>query len=156
MPLLIVRMALSFSNMTLELNIFNLQRQPSGFDDVEFSTLHWVEDSVLDDARDDVFAIEYEPFLVNDEPKYDAFEFDDLCSTVDCLLPAASETVSPPTLELKPLPDSLKYAFIGPNESLPVIIASDLDGDQETKLIALLRENKEALGWTLGLSLIHI
>jgi len=33
----------SFSNMTLELNIFNIQRQPSGFDDIEFSTLHWVE-----------------------------------------------------------------------------------------------------------------
>ena len=33
---------------------------------------------------------------------------------------------------------------------MPAIIASDLDGDQETKLISLLRENKEALGWTLG------
>jgi len=30
---------LSFSNMTLELNIFNLRRQYSGFDDMEFSTL---------------------------------------------------------------------------------------------------------------------
>ena len=50
---------------------------------------------------------------------------------------------------MKPLPNSLKYAFLGPDESLPVIIASDLDGDQETKLIALPRENKEALGWTL-------
>ena len=91
---------------------------------------------------------------MNDEPEYDAFEFDDLYSTADCLLTAASEstpeTVFPPALELKPFPDSLKYAFLGPNKSLPVIIASDLDGDQETKLIALLRENKEALGWTLG------
>ena len=145
---------LYFGNMTVELNIFNLQRQPSGFDDMEFATLHWVEDSMLDDAYVDVFAVEYESFLVNNEPKYDAFEFDDLYSIADCLLTAASEsaseTVSPPALELKPLPDSLKYAFLGPNESFPIIIASDLDGDQETKLIALLRENKEALGWTLG------
>ena len=87
---------------------------------------------------------------MNDEPEYDTFEFDDLYSTADCLLTAASESAFPPTLELKPLPDSLKYAFLGPNESFPVIIASDLDGDQETKLITLLRENKEALGWTLG------
>ena len=36
--------------------------------------------------------IEYESFLVNDEPEYDAFEFDDLYSTVDCLLTAASES----------------------------------------------------------------
>ena len=85
---------------------------------MEFSTLHWVEDSILDDACDDVFVVEYESFLVNDEPEYDAFEFDDLCSTADCLLTAASESgpesVSPPALELKLLPDSLKYAFLGP------------------------------------------
>jgi len=51
---------------------------------------------------------------------------------------------------LKPLPDSLTYTFLGPDESLPVIIASDLDQDQEDQLIALIRENKEAIGWTLG------
>jgi len=33
-------MRLSFGNMTLELNIFNLQRQPLGFDDIETSTLN--------------------------------------------------------------------------------------------------------------------
>ena len=51
---------------------------------------------------------------------------------------------------MKPLLDSLKYAFLGPDESLCVIITSDLDRDQEDKLITLLRENKEAIGWTLG------
>jgi len=30
-----------------------------------------------------------------------------------------------------------------------VIVAANLDRDQEDKLIALLRENKEAIGWTL-------
>ena len=58
---------------------------------------------------------------------------------------------SPSTsLELKPLSDSLRYSFFGPNESLHVIIVSDLHLDQEEKLIALLRENKEVIGWTLG------
>jgi len=42
-------MRLSFGNMTLELNIFNLQRQPSRFDDKETSTLNWVEDSIFYD-----------------------------------------------------------------------------------------------------------
>jgi len=107
-------MRLFFGNITLELNIFNLQRQPSGFDDMEFSTLHWVGDSILEDAYDDVFAAEYESFLVNDEPEYDAFEFDDLYSIGDCFITAASETISRPALELKPLSDSLKYAFLGP------------------------------------------
>jgi len=52
------------------------------------------------------------------------------------------------SLDLKPLPDSLKYAFLGPNESFLLIIAFDLDQDQDGKLPDLLRENKEALGWT--------
>jgi len=117
---------MSYGNMTLELNIFNLQRQPFGFDDMEFSTLNWVKDSVFDD----MFAAEYESFLINDEPGYHVFEFNDLCSDADCLLTTVSESVpesiSPPTIELKPLPDSLKYAFLGPDKSLPTIIASDL------------------------------
>ena len=84
---------------------------------------------------------------MHDVPEYDVFEFDDLYSTANYLLTVVSEStskfVSPPALELKPLPDSLKYAFIGPDDSLPVIIASDLERDQEDKLIALLRENRK-------------
>jgi len=48
---------------------------------------------------------------------------------------------------LKPLLDFLKYTFLRPDESLSVIIASDLEDD---RLIALLRENKKAISWTLG------
>ena len=36
-----------------------------------------------------------------------------------------------PTLELKPLPDYLKYIFLGPNNTLPIIISSKLDQEQE-------------------------
>jgi len=39
---------------------------------------------------------------------------------------------------------------LGANESLLVIIASNLDQDQEEKLIDLLKENKEGIGQTLG------
>jgi len=77
---------LSFGNMTLELNIFNMQGQSFGFDDMEFSTLNWAEDSVFNDDFDDMFVAEYESFLVDDEPEYKVFEFDDLCSTADSLL----------------------------------------------------------------------
>jgi hypothetical protein len=38
----------------------------------------------------------------------------------------------PPKLELKLLPNHLKYAFLGPGETLPVIIASNLTFDQES------------------------
>jgi len=63
---------------------------------------------------------------------------------------STAKSVSLVALELEPLPDSLKYVFLWPNESLPIIITSDLDRDQGDKLIPLLKENKEALGWTLG------
>jgi len=121
---------------------------------MKITTLNWVGDSVFYDAFDNVLATEYASFLIDDEVEYDVFEFDDLCSTANCLFTAMSEFVAesifPIALELKTLPDSLKYAFLGLDESVPVIIASDLDQAQEDKLISLLRENKEAPGWTLG------
>jgi hypothetical protein len=51
---------------------------------------------------------------------------------------------------LKPLADKLKYAFLGSNDTLPVIIAFDLQKDQESELISVLKEHKEAIGWTLA------
>jgi len=54
-----------------------------------------------------------------------------------------------PKKELKPLPNNLKYKFLGPADTLPVIIASDLHVAQEEKLLDVLREHKEAIGWTI-------
>ncbi|XP_074336985.1 uncharacterized protein LOC141674164 [Apium graveolens] len=64
----------------------------------------------------------------------------------------ASEPVepSPPELELKPLPNTLKYKFLGPNKSFPVIIASNLTASQEEELLSVLKENKEAIGWSIS------
>ena len=119
-------MRLFFDDMTLELNIINRKRQPSGFDDTEFPILNWMEDSILDDSFDDMFTAEYESFMMNDELECDVFEFYDLCSTDDCLLTttfeSAAESISPLALELKPLSNSLKYAFLGLDESLPIIL----------------------------------
>nr|XP_027085047.1 uncharacterized protein LOC113707084 [Coffea arabica] len=57
--------------------------------------------------------------------------------------------VQAPVLELKPLPEHLKYAYLGDNETLSVIISSALSKIQEEKLIRILREHKEAIGWTI-------
>ncbi|XP_040369382.1 uncharacterized protein LOC121051265 [Rosa chinensis] len=56
----------------------------------------------------------------------------------------------PPTLDMKPLPSHLKYAFIGENHKLPVIISSCLSALQEQKLLRMLDEHKEAIGWTIA------
>jgi hypothetical protein len=70
---------------------------------------------------------------------------------LDKMMMTLAEIVVPdsPKKELKPLLDSLKYKFLGPAESLPVIIASDLKDAQEEELLEVLREHKEAIGWTI-------
>ena len=67
-------------------------------------------------------------------------------------LPLTSSLIPPQSskLELKILPDTLKYVFLGSNDTLPVIIASDLNADQEDQLIKILKEQKEAIGWTIA------
>ncbi|CAM9000343.1 unnamed protein product [Rhodiola kirilowii] len=58
--------------------------------------------------------------------------------------------VQAPTVELKPLPEHLKYAFLGENDTLPVIIKSWLKANQERRLIIVLTEHKLAIRWTLA------
>ena len=55
-----------------------------------------------------------------------------------------------PQLELKPLPSGLKYAYLGPSETFPVIISSALNEEHEGKLLNVLRDHKLALGWTIA------
>ncbi|XP_026428764.1 uncharacterized protein LOC113324681 [Papaver somniferum] len=59
-------------------------------------------------------------------------------------------SVKAPTLELKSLLDTLKYVFLGNENTLPVIIASDLEPDQESILVSVLSEHKTAIGWTIA------
>ncbi|CAM8934479.1 unnamed protein product [Rhodiola kirilowii] len=58
--------------------------------------------------------------------------------------------VQAPEVELKPLPGHLKYAFLGENATLPVIIKSGLETDQERRLVEVLSRHKLAIGWTLA------
>ncbi|XP_052486215.1 uncharacterized protein LOC128041001 [Gossypium raimondii] len=56
----------------------------------------------------------------------------------------------PPTLELKALPDHLKYVFLGEKDTLPVIVSNRLTKDEEESLVRVLKEYKEAIGWTIA------
>ena len=76
---------------------------------------------------------------------------DALLETTPLVSKEKEETVVPDSQkkELKPLPDNLKYKFLGPANALPVIIAFDLIDAQEEELLDVLREHKEAIGWTI-------
>ncbi|CAN6723549.1 unnamed protein product [Malus baccata var. baccata] len=67
--------------------------------------------------------------------------------STNMLLPSV---IQAPVLELKPLPDHLKYAFLGEEETLPIIVSSSLTALEEEKLIRVLKEHKTAIGWTLA------
>jgi hypothetical protein len=72
--------------------------------------------------------------------------FIDLVLSHKKLLPSILQA---PDLELKALPDNLKYVFLGDNNTLLVIIAKGLTSVQEEKLVKLLCDHKTAIGWTL-------
>ncbi|RDY05734.1 hypothetical protein CR513_10370, partial [Mucuna pruriens] len=64
---------------------------------------------------------------------------------------AASKPPSPPSpvVELKPLPEHLKYAYLEDDQKLLVIIANNLQSEQEERLLHVLRKHMKAIGWIL-------
>ena len=56
----------------------------------------------------------------------------------------------PPKMEQKPLPSHLRYAYLGEAYTLPVIISASLIATEENKLLRVLRDHKDALGWSLA------
>ena len=56
----------------------------------------------------------------------------------------------PPIVEEKQLPNHLRYAYLGEESTLPVIISSSLSNMEEEKLLKILKEHKEAIGWSLA------
>ncbi|XP_075099534.1 uncharacterized protein LOC142176304 [Nicotiana tabacum] len=55
------------------------------------------------------------------EPQFESVELEKKATP-----PAKPSIEEPPKLELKPLPDHLRYVFLSPNSTLPVIISSGL------------------------------
>ncbi|GKB66149.1 uncharacterized protein Tco_0927561, partial [Tanacetum coccineum] len=58
--------------------------------------------------------------------------------------------VQAPKLELKKLHDHLKYLFLGEGDTLPVISSTKLTPVEDERLIRILRDYKEAIGWTVA------
>ena len=55
----------------------------------------------------------------------------------------------PLKMEQKPLPIHLRYAYLGDASTLPVIILASLTATEKDKLLRVLRDYKDALGWSL-------
>src|SRR3954471_11228546 len=54
-----------------------------------------------------------------------------------------------PVFELKPLPDTLKYAYLDEKKIYPVIISANLSEKEEEKLLKTLKKHHAAIGYAL-------
>jgi hypothetical protein len=146
-------MKISFGNMMVELNIFHIRKQPFDYDQMNQVCLikeildEVIEESSIEDSLEACLAQFGEDLDLDLEKLME--QADALLETAPLVSEEKEAVPDSPKKELKLLPDSLKYKFLGPAESLPVIIASDLIDAQEEELLEVLKEHKEAIGWTI-------
>ena len=161
-------MKISFGNMTLEVNVFNIVKQPQDDDECHQTFLidTLVEEEVLLQSN----YADLENLLQNSESensgpcelanisaisnnsqdrgiKFKQLCFEELPQGREKPKPSIEET---PTVKLAQLPEGLKHAFLGVGDTFPVIISSKLDASQEQRLINMLQKHRSALGWTIA------
>jgi len=54
-----------------------------------------------------------------------------------------------PKVQLKPLPPNLRYEFIGPNSTYPVIVNASLNEGETEKLLNILKKYPKVIGYTI-------
>jgi len=92
----------------------------------------------------------YESFYIEYEPEYNAFAFEDQCDdSLHASILASFTSMSSSShealpsvplsssLDMKTLPNTLKYVFLGPNKTFHVILANDLNLNQESQVLDL-------------------
>ena len=86
-------------------------------------------------------------YLEANSPIFIKKPFEDLGERLGKPVPSIEKA---PILELKALPSHLKYAYLGENSTLLVIVSAVLTPDKEEKLLRVLREYKTAFGWSIA------
>jgi hypothetical protein len=52
-----------------------------------------------------------------------------------------------PELDLKHLPKGLKYKFLGPDKTYPVIVSDELSPEENEELLNLLKKHRKVIGY---------
>ena len=82
--------------------------------------------------------------FLNANPAFDKVQsvrYEPLPSNVSCVSILKEENA--PKVELKTLPSSLRYAFLGPNSTYPIIVNAELNDEQVDKLLRRVRPHKK-------------
>ncbi|KAK9063928.1 hypothetical protein SSX86_017800 [Deinandra increscens subsp. villosa] len=166
-------LSMEFDGEVINFNIYDAMRYPSDVSSLNFLDIiepltdeclelsnHDILELVLSRSIDEAAAKELaEKFKLGEElmevvtfldaqkkTRYESSKVE-LSNTNQRLLPSILQA---PELELKTLPDHLKYAYLGEKETLPVIISNKLTSEQEQELVNTLKNHKEAIGWTIA------
>ncbi|XP_076943750.1 uncharacterized protein LOC143614111 [Bidens hawaiensis] len=135
---------IEFDGEIINFNIYDAMRYPSDVSYVncldEASTKELAEKFKLEDELIELVS------LMDTQPRYETTKLQ-LHVTEQKLLPSI---VQPPDLELKTLPNHLMYAYLGDNDTLLVIISNKLSKNQEDESVNMLKQYKEAIGWTIA------
>ena len=142
----------------MELNVFNICKHPhhQEDDDNENEEIDLIEPIIEEHIQDENFTNSVEIYFVGSFESSKELNCDtaNICSTLDSMQVLTGDddqsnfkdTVQPeepneeeaPELELKPLPEALKYAYLGEKQTYLMVISSQLTHDQEGKLLYLL------------------
>jgi hypothetical protein len=146
---------LKFGDQKIKIDIFQAQRGPTCSLIEEIFSLDSL-DQLVEDTLINSLNLEPQHSLDSDltSTEIPNLETEDLppiplvsLGSPETFTPAPSDPVP---VELKPLPDSLKYVFLGPDQTYPVIVNSSLSSDQESRLLSVLRAHRQAIGWSLS------
>ncbi|RDX69444.1 hypothetical protein CR513_51432, partial [Mucuna pruriens] len=105
-----------------------------------------------EDEREDIADLDFEAELLKvidqvcNHENLDSIQTDQS----DSKLVRKNSSSSPPPVELKPLPNHLKYAYLDNEQQFPVIITNNVHQEQEDRLLNILRQHKKAIGWKLS------
>ena len=154
-------MQLTFSNMTLELNIFHMLKKLITPEEEEGPEQVCIIDTLVEEHCDQNMQDELNESLEDLEERLS--EPADVLATLqgqsrkEEILPLFDKeegqddvTEEFPKLNLKPLPMELKYRYLEENNQCPVVISSSLTGHQEISLLKVLKKCKKAIGWQIS------
>ena len=144
----------------VKFNVFEAVRHPA-----ESDTCFMVEivEAIVSSQSD--FTDPLETSLVQNDPENMSEEAEEYVKWMDSFGPnrrkyfeslgegaktPVSSVEQPPKMEQKPLPSHLKYSYLGIKSTLPIIISASLTELEEEKLLRVLRDHKNVLGWSLA------
>ncbi|XP_051150301.1 uncharacterized protein LOC127264800 [Andrographis paniculata] len=146
------KISLSFGGDKVTFSMNSALRQPQEEDCDFINELNEIINFENHITLDNLEGISDNGSLELEDKKDSAEASDDIQAPTESIEQATREPASETNNkdELKKLPEHLKYIFLGPEESYPLIISALLLPDQEAQLISLLKRNQAAFAWKIS------